>query len=152
MKLFLAIFLYTYSQITFANCPSVSEELESLIKSHAAEVAGGENCRFRKLYIYENIELAAYTIGGPCYDSESKAGSCGNNYFTSLTGIINGESIKHLTIGGKGKFHAKSVNYEDGLIKINGLAYKKGDPMCCPTVMTTKFYKVKKLEFIQVNQ
>lgn len=135
MKRLFLISLLCYSQLVLADCITVSDQLETLIKTHAAEVTGSQSCKFRKVFRNDDVEFSAYTIEGPCYDNAGRAGSCCNNYFTSLSGTINGEVIKSIKIGGKGKFHTTSVNFIQSLIEVNGLAYKK--VMLCVALVST---------------
>ena len=141
MKNLLLIILFIFSQISYANCPPVSKEMESLIKEHASKVAGGEYCKYRKTYNKTDIELSLYTIEGPCYNNKGPAGSCGNHYFISMVGIINQVNFPHIVVGGKGVFHPKSIKYINDIIEVEGLTYSKSDPMCCPSINETRYFK-----------
>jgi len=141
MKIFLLIVFFIFSQVAYANCPPVSKKIESLIKEHALKIAGGEYCKYRKIYNETDIELAIYTIEGPCYNNKGRAGSCGNHYFISMVGIINQVNFPHIVIGGKGVFHPKSIKYINDIIEVEGFAYSKSDPMCCPSINEIRYFK-----------
>lgn len=151
MKFVMAISLIISASLAHAECPSVSKDAEELIIGHTQEVRGGEYCRFRKVYKRNGIELVLYTIEGPCYKNSSRAGSCGNHYFRSMVGVINGKKYQPIVIGGKGVFQSKEINYSEGVVTINGLSYKRSDPMCCPSVEDQRKYKIGALEFEKVE-
>ncbi len=151
MKYFLTVLLIFISVSVFAECPHVSEKIENLIKHHADSIKGSEYCKYRKVYNEQNIELVLYSIEGPCYKDKSPAGSCGNHYFTTLIGIINGIEYPPVTVGGKGVFHTKSIDYLNDVIVVKGLAYKDLDPLCCPSVEESRYYQIKQSKILSIK-
>ena len=151
MKYLLAFGTYFLSMLAQASCPSVSNKVEQLISEHVQAVQGGEYCKFRTTYKEENMELVLYTIEGPCYKTKAPAGSCGNHYFRSMVGIINGKQYPPTVVGGKGVFQSKNISHSEGLITITGLSYQKSDPACCPSLDDQRMYKISELEFEQVK-
>lgn len=147
MKCLLACGMFMLASLAQAGCPSISSEVEALINQHTYSVKGAEYCRFRTVHKQPGIELVLYSIIGPCYEGGYRPGSCGNHYFRSMVGVINGQKYPPIMIGGKGVFQSKDIDYSDGIITIQGLAYKRSDPFCCPSITSERKYQVGVSEF-----
>jgi hypothetical protein len=152
MKKLLILSMLMISSVYSKECPSVSDKINHLIKSHAHNVRGGEYCKFRRVYEQENIEIVLYTIEGPCYkNTRSPAGSCGNHYSRYMIAVTAGKEYEPIIIGGKGVFRDKGIDVSGDIITINGLAHHKGDPMCCPSEAAVHKYKIGKSAFEAIN-
>lgn len=151
MKKITIIALFCVVHLIHAECSSVSESTEAIIKDYASSIKGREYCGFRKTYSELNVELVIFTVEGACYTQNAQAGSCGNNYVTYLTGIINGKKYPPFVAGGKGKFHVSGIKYIEDRIQVSGKSYKKTDAMCCPSIDTVRAIKVGKNGFESIE-
>ncbi len=124
------------------DCPIISRELSDLIKSHAQEIKGVEYCKFRQVNSSNGIEIALYSIEGPCFKNQGKAGSCGNMHFRYLAGIVNGKPLPPFEAGKRGGFSASNMEINGNIINLMGLKYADNDPMCCPSIEESKFVKI----------
>ncbi|WP_045857962.1 hypothetical protein [Teredinibacter purpureus] len=147
--LFIGLFLSVSSH---AECPKVSVQVSELIAEHVDSIRGGEYCHARQVLLAEDVEIVLYTIEGPCYKQEkSPPGSCGNHFFRSMVGIIDGKKYEKVIVGGKGVFLAETIRIEGGVVAIKGLSYSNSDPMCCPSVSSTRRYKLDNGSFVEVK-
>ena len=152
MKQLLILSMLIISSVHAEECPSVSEKMNHLIKSHAQNVRGGEYCKFRRVYTQENIEIVLYTVEGACYkNTVSPAGSCGNHYSRYMIAVADGKEYGPIIIGGKGVFRDKGLDVSGDIITISGLAHQEGDPLCCPSKSAVHKYKIAKTALEELN-
>ena len=143
MKKILCI-VYLMANTAFAtDCPSISSELSSLIKSHAQEIKGREYCEYRTVNSLNEMEIALYSIEGPCFKKEGREGSCGNMHFRYLAGIVNGNLLPPFEVGKRGSFSANDMEIiNENIIYLKGFKYTENDPMCCPSIEESKIVKI----------
>ncbi|TVZ41921.1 hypothetical protein P886_1272 [Alteromonadaceae bacterium 2753L.S.0a.02] len=147
--LFASLFL---SVDAYGDCPKVSAVIEDLIAKHANGIRGVEYCRARQVVKDERVEIVLYTIEGPCYKrEESPPGSCGNNFFRSMVGVIDGKKYEKVIVGGKGVFLTKTIKIEGNTVLIEGLSYSNSDSMCCPSISSSRKYKLENGSFVEVK-
>ena len=146
---FIGLFVSVFS---YGECPVVSPEVDALIKRHADEVRGGEYCKYREVLKADNVEIVLYTIEGPCYKNEnSPSGSCGNNFFRNMVGVVDGKEYERVMIGGKGAFLSKNIKMVKNTIEIEGLSYSSSDAMCCPSISSSRIFKIENGSFVEVK-
>ena len=152
MKYLLIISTLLFTHTAFAQCPEVSEVVETLIQHHQNKVRGGEYCKYREVVKNSDIEVVLYTIEGACNDDiKSPKGSCGNHFNRYITGTVKGEVLTPIIIGGKGDFITKKAVISGESLIISGLSYAKGDPLCCPSEATNHEYVFEKGTFKRIN-
>ena len=131
-----------FSTSLYAECPVVSHEAEELVSEHVEKVKGSEYCKYRKSLKGQGVELVIYGVEGPCFHNGGQSGSCGNHYFFSMVGVVNGIKYNPILVGGKGLFHPKNIFYNEGLITVKGFSYAKKDPACCPSIGSQNQYEI----------
>jgi hypothetical protein len=138
MKKFAFLFCFFANTVFADGCPITSNELSGLIKVHAQEIKGSEYCEYRKIVSSKGVEVALYSIEGPCFNRKGKNGSCGNMHFRYLTGIVNGKTLPPFEVGKRGGFSANDFEIQDNIITLKGFKYGEDDPQCCPSVEEKK--------------
>lgn len=147
------IFLFCF----FANaafgevCPVASAELSQLIEDHAKSIKGYEYCEYRTISSSKEVEIALYSVEGPCFAKKGRRGSCGNIHFRYLTGVVNDKVLPPFEVGKRGGFSASNFEVSGNLITLKGFKYAKNDPMCCPSIEEVKFVKITETGF-EFNQ
>jgi hypothetical protein len=132
-----------FTNTVFADlCPITSYELTALIKNHAQSIRGSEYCEYRTILSSKEIEVALYSVEGPCFNKKGENGSCGNMHFRYLTGIVNGKALPPFEVGKRGDFSANDFELRENLIILKGFKYAESDPMCCPCIEEVKFVKI----------
>ncbi|WP_143876275.1 hypothetical protein [Teredinibacter turnerae] len=146
---FVGLFL---SVAAYGDCPKVSTDIETLIAQHASGMRGVEYCSARQVVKDERVEIVLYTIEGPCYEREkSPPGSCGNHFFRSMVGVIDGKKYEKVVVGGKGVFLTETIKIEGETVILEGLSYSSSDSMCCPSVSSSRKYKFETGSFVEVK-
>jgi hypothetical protein len=151
MKYFIFIIVFSISTFSYSECPDVSGEAEFIISEHIKKIKGGESCKYRNTYQDNGIEFVVYTVSGPCFKVEAPHGSCGNKYFSYLTGIVGGSIYYPTVVGAKGDFHIHGITYNNGAITLEGLSYSKKDSMCCPTISSTRKYEISSSKLVKIQ-
>jgi len=151
MKKILFIFCLFANTAFAADYPAISHELSGLIKAHAQKIRGAEDCEYRTIKSLEGMEIALYSIEGPCFGAKGKAGSCGNIHYRYLVGVVNGKPLLPFEVGKRGGFSASDMEINGNIISLKGFKYAENDPMCCPSIEELKLVKITHsgFEFIQ---
>jgi len=139
MKKIFYILLFLPS-IVFASI-EVNTDIKSVIKKHLHEREG-----FKVQQIVHgsvaghtsNVKVVQWTLMGASY---------WRNYITVLEFSQNNIEISTKQLSGI----TKSISIENNLILVNSKEKGPNDASCCPTLKTTRYYKLDKTKIIEVN-
>lgn len=138
-------------------CMSLPLAVEKDIKARVAAIRGAEECEYRKIakgtLAPSNSDdiLVVYDVEDPCYKKKGQIGSCGNfdvQYWAVYRKIHNvyraiaADVAPGDRIGG--------IKIENGHIVADVYTYNSNannnvppDPICCPSIKTTRVFKVQ---------
>ncbi len=137
---------------------SIPYEIRRAISNHAKnERAGNPICGAKENINTADKVIVTYILEGACgkYEyGESEGiipGACGNDYRYYMVGLMNGNIIEPITIGGKSGFMDKEIKIVGDTIELNGLTVGEDDPSCCPSVPETKKFKIEQNGFYEIT-
>ena len=126
------------------SCPAAPEQIKKAIRQHIVRLRATEYCDARKVKTEHGITVAIYTAEGACAAQNLRAepGTCSNNWVRYMV-VLSGQRITlPVAVGGKSGFSDMRVEISRGIIDVSGLSVGPNDSMCCPSVPTTKKFKI----------
>jgi len=150
LKLFFGLLLT--ANAVAEQCIEFPALIEKAVNAHISEIRAAEYCKARKLTSENDFYVAIYTAEGQCLnDLNFPSGSCGNQWYQYMIGLVGHKVIGPIAVGGKGGLSAKEILIQKNVIYVSGAAIGPNDPLCCPTVSTTKLFNYSQDGFTKVQ-
>jgi hypothetical protein len=150
----LIILLITISNNGWAeDCPTLPIEIQNAIEQHISNLKAFEYCNARKLKSEKGITIAIYTAEGACVDLDPQAapGTCSNKWVRYIVSLKDKKVSQPIEVGEKGGFSDQNIKISSKTIELRGLSNGKNDPLCCPSIPTTKKFKITQSGLIETH-